>query len=59
MPCRTELGNADTVTTTRQITVLLSRHLGVDVTPWAARLVRERNAYAREVMADIESQMAE
>ncbi len=28
--------------TVRQITVILSRHLGVDVTPYAARLVRER-----------------
>lgn len=27
--------------TTRQITAILTRHLGVDVTPWAARLVRE------------------
>ena len=28
--------------TTRQITTLLGRHLGVDVAPYAARLVRER-----------------
>ena len=63
------------MTTTRQITALLSRHLGVDVAPWAARLVREgvgalktllrddllreRNAFARDVMADIESQKAQ
>lgn len=29
------------MTTTRQITALLTRHLGADCAPWAARLVRE------------------
>jgi hypothetical protein len=40
------------VTTTKEITALLSRNLGVDVAPYAARLVSE-------VMADIESQKVE
>ncbi len=47
------------MTTTRSLCRLLSRHLGMDVTPHAARLVRdgllaEQNRVARDVMKDIE-----